>query len=374
MKKYTLCLTQNCNLRCKYCYIEKRDARMSIPIAEQIIDFTFTNTPPDKKIDIGFFGGEPLLEFELIKIITDMIERHPSYDHERIELSITTNGTIFSDEIAQFFKKHRIVLCISCDGPPRVQDRHRSFSSGRGSSEVVENTIRRALEALPMVLVNAVYHPATFRYLPEVVDYLSSLGLRQIYLSPDLSASWSKENADLLPEVYSQVGDLYMDYYLQHKPHFLSLIDGKIVVFLKGGYQPLDRCQMGKREFAFTPEGNIYLCERLIGSGNNNNQHCIGNINDGLKSEWLACKNVTHQSINEECLACGLRDYCMNWCGCSNYFSTGHYNRVSPVLCASEKAAIQVAFKVFQNLQEKLGPIFMDHLAGMSFLNSRLKM
>ncbi len=373
MKKYTLCLTQNCNLRCNYCYIEKRNVRMSISIAEKIIDFAFKNTPSDKKIDIGFFGGEPLLEFELIKVVTEMIERHPSYDQERLELSITTNGTIFSAEIAEFLKMHRIVLCLSCDGPHNVQDKFRRFSSGMGSSEVVENTIRQALATLPMVLVNAVYHPATFRYLSEVIDYLSSLGLRQIYLNPDFSAPWSKADVDRLPEVYSRVGELYMDYYLQQNPHFISLIDSKIAVILRGGYQPLDRCQMGKREFAFTPEGNIYLCERLIGSGNNTNKHCIGNINDGLKNEWLSCNNHTSQSHNEECLSCGLIDYCMNWCGCSNYLSSGYYNRVSPFLCASEKAAIQVAFKVFQNLQGKLGPVFMDHLDGMSFLNSRLK-
>lgn len=341
-------------------------------IAENIVDFAFNNTSPDKKIDIGFFGGEPLLEFELIKNITEMIERHPSYNNERVILSITTNGTVFSDEIAEFFNLHRIGFCLSCDGPPHVQNQFRIFPSGVGSSEVVENTIHWSLATLPIVLVNAVYHPATFQYLPEVVQYLSSLGLKQIYLNPDFSAPWSKTDVDLLPEVYRRVGEIYMDYYLHQNPHFISLIDSKIAVILRGGYQPGEICQMGKREFAFTPEGNIYLCERLIGSGYNS-EHCIGNVTDGLTQEWQSCKSITYQSINDECLACGLRDYCMNWCGCSNYFSTGYYNRVSPFLCASEKAAIQVAFEVFQNLQGKLGPIFMEHLAGSPFINSRLR-
>jgi uncharacterized protein len=345
---------------------------MSIAVAEKIIDFIFTTTPFDEKIDIGFFGGEPLLEFELIKQITEMIERHPSYNRDRVEFTITTNGTIFSDEIAEFMKFHHVSFCLSCDGPPHVHDLSRCYPNGSRSSGVVENTIALALAAIPEVLVNAVYHPGTFIYLPEVIKYFSARGLRRIYLNPDFSASWSAEDAGQLTEIYSRVGELYVEYYLAQNPHFISLIDSKIAVILREGYQLSEICQMGKREIAFSPNGNIYLCERLIGDGNKN-EHCIGNINNGLRVEKESCNFATYHSINDECQACGLRDYCTNWCGCSNYFSTGYYNLVSHFLCASEKAAIEVAFKVFQDLETKLGPIFMEHLAGSPFFNSRLK-
>ena len=110
---------------------------------------------------------------------------------------------------------------------------------------------------------------------------------------------------------------------------------------------------MGKGEFAFTPSGNIYPCERLIGSDNGSG-HCIGHIDTGIDPGLLSCRVSPEKSINEECVSCGLKDYCMNWCGCSNYFSSGYYNLVSPFLCSSEKAAIQAAFNAFQSIEEKL--------------------
>jgi uncharacterized protein len=372
MKKYTLLVTQECNLRCSYCYVNKINYRMPFPIAKKVIDFAFSNTSSEEKIDIGFFGGEPLLEFNLLKDITTYIEDHPSYERDRSVLSITTNGTIFSDEIAEFLRSHSIGFCVSCDGPRVVHDLFRRYPTGEGSSVIVEKNIRRALDVLPWVVVNAVYHPKTFQYLPEVIEYFSSLGLRQIYLNPDFSAPWSKNEAELLKGILRQVGDLYMKYYLQGKPHFISFIDSKITVILRGGYQPHEKCQMGKREFAFSPQGNIFLCERLVGSGDYN-KHCLGNIEDGLNiGEWT-CQMSPDQSLNPECLACSLKNYCMNWCGCSNYFATGYYHQVSPFLCASEKASIQVAFEIFQKLEEQLGPTFMEHLSGSPFLNSRLR-
>ncbi|GJQ22987.1 MAG: hypothetical protein HBSAPP01_07770 [Candidatus Brocadia sapporoensis] len=334
---------------------------MSLSIAKKIVDFIFKNTPSKEKIDIGFFGGEPLLEFELIKKITETIENHPSFNKKLVELTVVTNGTIFSDEIADFLNEHHIGFCLSCDGPPFVQDTFRCLQDGKGSSSIVTNTIRRAKETLLSVLVNAVYHPQTFRYLPHVVEYLASLGLKRIYLNPDFSAPWSKKEAELLSEIYGQISKQYIDFYLQKKPHFISLIDSKIAVILGEGYKPLDRCKMGTGEFAFTPSGNIYPCERLIGTDTGNG-HCIGNIASGLNREQMSCKTAPGMEINTECISCSLKDYCMNWCGCSNYFSSGYYNRVSPFLCLSEKTAILTAFHTFRTLEEKLGSAFFNNL------------
>ncbi len=341
---------------------------MSLAVARKIIDFIFQTTPLNEKIDIGFFGGEPLIEFDLIKTITEVIEDHPDFNGRCVELAIVTNGTLFSEDIAEFVNRHKMAFVISCDGPPSVQNLLRCYPDGRGTSSTVEKTILNAIEAFSLVPVNAVYHPQTFRFLTQTIDYFSSLGVRQIYLSPDYSACWTKEDADLLPEVYGQLAEQYIHYYLVQNPHFISLIDAKITVVLRGGYDPLERCRMGKGEFAFVPDGRIYPCERLIGSGGN--EHCIGNINDGLLTEIRSC-NVAHgASINTECQSCGVKDYCMNWCGCSNYFSSGYYNRVGPFMCASEKAAIQTSFHVFQVLEKAIGPTFADHLGGFPIVNS----
>ena len=368
LMKYTLLITQDCNLACKYCYIGKKADTMPHSVATKVIDFVFANALPDEGIKIGFFGGEPLLQLGLIKAITELIENHPSYDRDRVRLAVVTNGTIFSAEIADFVRAHDMSFGVSCDGPPQVHDLFRSFPNGQPSSPVVEQTIREALEVFGLIPVNVVYHPRTLRYLPESVEYLASLGVRQVYLNPDFSAPWTEQDADLLSEVYGEVAERYMKYYLDEDPRFISLIDAKIAVILRGGYAPLERCRMGKGEFAFTPDGRIYPCERLVGMGGED--HCIGNVNNGSGVKQPSCHTAPGQRLNPECLSCGLSEYCMNWCGCSNYFSSGYYNRVGPFLCASERAAIETSFHVFETLEKKMGPTFVDHAGGLPFSNS----
>lgn len=368
--KYTLFLTQHCNLACDYCYVGKKKNRMSASVAEGAIDFAFSNTPAEEVVDFGFFGGETLLELDLLKEITSKIESHRAFDAARVQMTVITNGTIFSTAIADYLEAHKIALGISCDGPPAVHDMFRRFKNGRGTSGRVEATIRKACERFSSVMVNAVYHPRTLRYLPHTVEYLSSLGVRHIYVNPDFSVSWSRDDLASLPEVYGRLADQYVRYYLAGDPHFISLIDGKVAVILRGGYHARERCRMGQGEFAFTPEGDIYPCERLVGNGDRT--HCIGNVYEGTRKPLPACLVARGEPLNTECLDCTLKEHCMNWCGCSNYFSSGYYNRVSPFLCASEKAAIAAAFDAFQRLEQSSCALFFDHLGGIPLANSSL--
>jgi len=373
MRKYTLCLTHKCNLRCTYCYVDKRAGRMSIEVAERIVESIFDSPSVDDGIDIGFFGGEPLLEFDLLREIVGLIERHPRFDRQNVTLSVVTNGTIFSETIAAFLAQHGIVLCLSCDGPPQVQDRFRKYRNGRGSSAAVSRTIEAALQDLPLVLVNAVYRPETLDKLPATVEFLSALGVRQIYLNADVKAPWRREDAAKLPGIFSEIGRWYVAAQLRNDPHFISLIDGKIAVILRRGYEPSERCQMGSREIAFSAEGRIYPCERLIGDGRGG-RHCIGSIVDGYKPQ-AAPPFRTDASARAQapCATCGIKEYCMNWCGCSNFLSTGRYDRMSPFLCAAERAAIETAARVYERLEPIRPGIFADHLAGKPSLMSRLQ-
>jgi uncharacterized protein len=368
-RRYTLCTTLRCNLACSYCYVRKVNAVMSLDMARRAVDFIFHHAPPKSKIEIGFFGGEPLMEFSLLKDITAMVENHTAYDPDLIRFTITTNGTIFSDAIAAFLSKHSFKVCFSCDGPPHIHDQFRRTANGKGTASAVEHTLRAAQQALSLVLVNAVYNPQTFRHLPETLEYFSDLGLRRIFLNPDFSAAWTPAETEFLPEVYHAIADRYIAWYMHHEPHFISLIDTKVAVIVRGGYHPLERCQMGIGELTITPDGSLYPCERLI-SNPGNTEHCIGNVEKGVNVARLMNRCAPGEHINRECGDCSLKDLCMNWCGCSNAFMTGYYNRVGPFLCASERALIQTALDVFTTLESRLGPVFIHHLAGNPQWNS----
>lgn len=357
--KFTICVTQRCNLRCEYCYIDKDETTLDVPTASAIVDWIYTRAAgaADEKIDIGLFGGEPLLVFDVVRAVVELIEAHPAYERDRVILSVISNGTIFTPAIAEFLRAHGVRYALSFDGPPDVQNRFRRFASGRGSADLVERNARAALEAFGWIPVNAVLHPETFRRAPDTIRYLASLGLRQIYLTPDYSAPWTRQDVEALPAVCDAMAELYVDAHVRGTPLFLSPIDGKIAALLRGGYRADERCRMGTAEFAFSPLGQIYPCERLIGCGRTS-RHSIGSVGTEVRATDDAAPR------RPECDACPLADFCVHWCGCSNFFATGDYGRTSPVICAFERASIAAAARAFEVVEAQLGPTFVAHLTG----------
>jgi uncharacterized protein len=335
---------------------------MTLPQAREIIDLIFTQAPEKEEIKIGFFGGEPLLKPALLEAIMEEIRNHPSSQNYTVEFSLASNGTVLSRTMIDFINKYRISYCISCDGPPEIQDLARVFRDGRGSGSIVEETLKSAKKSVPGVFVNAVIHPQSLRKLPEIVQYFSSLGIRKIFLNPDFSAPWSAGDIAVLPDVYDRLGKLYLEYFHRDNPHFVSIIDSKVIAILSGGYKPDERCRMGTHEFAFAPSGYVYPCERLIGS--DDGTHAIGSMQAGFSlASRMKCPGTT-SAINPECHDCGIRKYCMNWCGCSNYFATGTYDRVGSFTCASERASYRTAFTVFNELNDRYGSALMNHFIG----------
>lgn len=364
--EFTIFLTQRCNLACKYCYVKKKPATLSLARAEKIVDFIFAKSGKEASIDIGFFGGEPLLEFELMKEVTRMIVDHKEYDANRVVMRVVSNGTIFTEEIAEFLKIYNIGLGISFDGLPAIHDKNRPFKNGTGSADIVEKNLDMALEWFPLMPVNAVFDNTTFQHLSEMVDYLSGLGVRNIHLNPDVSSAWTPEKCVELDEVYSQLGKKYFQYYLDNNPHYISLIDSKVTVLLREGYRPDEKCSMGKGELAFATSGNIYPCERLVG-GDTGGQHCIGHIDDDDFKPFDCRKTIGILPPNT-CNDCSLEKFCMHWCGCTNFFATGDYNQMNYFLCHSEKAAIKAALEVIEATTDA-GISFPNHLQGTPLMS-----
>jgi len=323
---------------------------MSSEIAAQSVDFIYNNTTPKgERIQIGFFGGEPLLHFDMIETIARLVHEHHAYTGYDVEMMLVTNATLLTGEIFRRLTDLGIGIGASCDGPPVIQDLFRRFSDGSSTSLLVENNLKMLAASVPNVMVNAVYRPETVQYLPQSIEYFSALGIRRIILSADFSALWTARDIAGLAQVYDAVGKKYCDYYRQHDPHYISLIDSKIPVIMRGGYHDDERCRMGNGEFTISPQGNLFPCERLVGDGSVDN-HCIGTLQTGPILERMQCHRVPGGEVDGRCAACDLQKYCMHWCGCSNFFATSYYNRVSEILCASERAALNAAMNIMEEL------------------------
>lgn len=124
-RRYALCMTLRCNLACDYCCVHRRPATMSLDLAGRAVDFLYRITPPTRPIDFAFFGGEPFRRASG-QTITRRIEDLRAYDSNRVSLAVASNGTVFSEQIAPFLVAHDVEFCVSCDGPPQVQDIFRT--------------------------------------------------------------------------------------------------------------------------------------------------------------------------------------------------------------------------------------------------------
>jgi uncharacterized protein len=301
--------------------------------------------------------------------ITEAFERHPRFDQFDMDFNVVSNGTLFNDEIADFLLAHHICYCLSCDGDSLAQDTFRRFRGGGRTSHIVDETLRQAVVRLPLVLVNAVYTPETVHMLPDTVRYFMDNGLRQINLSADYSASWQPEHIPILDTALTQVAAIYMDAYRKGRPVYINTLDDKIAVILRGGYKPEERCQMGIKELAFTPNGDIFPCERIVYDGDPSSPHCLGHVDTGIDLSRLSCHMRMEGDCDNPCLACSIRQYCMNWCGCSNFHATGYYNSAGAYLCAEEKSSYRTALQVMETLEHEMPTVFSAHAAGFTTLN-----
>lgn len=351
--KFTLCVTLACNVSCSYCYIKHRELHISDETAKQAVDFIFATTPPGDRIEIAFFGGEPLLSLDSVDKIIRMIHEHHAYAAYDIEMTLITNTILLTEKSIGKLIDWGVHIGASCDGPPKIQDMFRRFPDGSETSVIVEKNLKLLVSMAPDSMVNAVYRPETVSYLPETIDYFSSLGLRRIYVSPDYSAPWTIQDAASLAETYRSVGKKYCDYYRSHDPHYISLINSKILAVLQDGYGELEKCRMGTGELTISPQGNLFPCERLVGDGTET-KHCLGTLDTGPLLERMSCYHSPEDTNNRKCAECELQQYCMHWCGCSNYFATGFYDQVSEFLCFSERAALQTAMDVLEELGDSV--------------------
>jgi uncharacterized protein len=356
---FTLSLTHDCNLACKYCYAGKKFKKdMTFTTAQRIVDFAMKISNEKSPVTFSFFGGESLLRFDLLKEIVEYIRDKEKAGNQPVSISVTSNGTILSEEILVFFKEQSIRLCISLDGPAHIHNINRRYKDGRGSFEDVVGNLQRALRRLGSVQVNAVYGPETINALPETFSFFRQLGVGSVHLNPNITAQWNAATCSSMLKNYSELGKLYIESYEQGQEIAVNLIDSKIILLLKGGYGDEDKCGMGETEWGFSPAGKIYPCERFIGE-DNNHALCLGDINDGFNQSHV-CSILRHRgNRNKKCIKCSDRQYCMNWCGCTNYFMTGHTDLVGEPLCKSEKAAIRAAKQVLVSL--KNNDLFTDH-------------
>lgn len=353
--KLTLCLTQDCPLRCRYCYAgEKHRSVMSRETAEKAIDMALQEAKQtEQSLDLGFFGGEPLLEWEQLQQSDAYLRARSAELPAPPRFTLTTNGLLLTEEKAKWLAERRYLLILSVDGHAAMHNLNRVSPEGKGSHAEAERALRiiRTTPGL-MSQVVCVVTPNNVHLLREGVQWLAEQYNGMICLNFDYWSEWNEEHLRTAAEQYSQCAELMTRSFREGRPIFLDVFMGKLSALLKGGYQACQFCRMGEKEICVSVDGTLFPCSRLVGDTHKQELQ-LGHVSTGLdraKQTLLAAKV---RNTPAECLDCELRPHCIHWCGCSNYAGTGDAATPSPAACYLEKHLIEAANTMLRPLRRE---------------------
>ena len=203
-------VTHGCNMRCTYCYAgSKRSEVMPEHIGRKAIDRAIASIEPGGTLDLGFFGGEPLLEAELIEKLIAYAGRQVKAAGMNLALTMTTNGTVTNPRAWSIMTLPAMSLSISCDGLPAIHDRHRRFTSGGGTSAKLLSTISMLQQAGKQFRVVMVVRPDTVDSLPAGIEFLRRQGVRRIEPSLDVWTDWSEDDIARLEKVVARCAQIW---------------------------------------------------------------------------------------------------------------------------------------------------------------------
>ena len=355
----TLVLTHACNLDCAYCYAgRKHGKRMPVETGEKALRWAFEQVPEGGKIQVGYFGGEPLLAWDLLQQFQLRTEELAEAGKVKLTTTATTNGTLLTEEKMDWLSEHKVVVAVSLDGARETHEARRPYANGKSSFDDAMRGAKLALSRAPLTELIAVSDPATVSHLSETARFLLDTGARVISLSPNYAADWDEAALATYGSEMEKVGDEFIRRFRNQEDVYIAQLDAKIVGRLKCGLQSCDKCAFGVGEVSVAPSGNLYPCERLVGN-DDGGKWCIGHIDTGVDRAKLGALYYEQLGKDPTCAKCKLRDRCMNFCGCSNAFGSGNAATPGAFLCQAEQVHARVADRVAKTLFWEGNPTFL---------------
>lgn len=340
----TLVVNHACNLRCTYCYTGEK-FRRPLPRAtgQKAIDRAIQSLLPGGMLELAFFGGEPLIEAEMILELVAYARSAAARHEVELALNMTTNGTLDSPAAWDVMLLPEMQLAISHDGLPGVHDRHRVAIDGQPSSPKVYRTMDRLLQAGKEFCVVMVVRPDNVEDLPLGMEWLYEQGVRRFAPSLDLWSVWTRTDGERLQQAIGRTAD----FWLERLPDCgVSWFDEKAARLAMIPLRESSRCGFGVGEIAVTPRGNLYPCERLIGADEPENPMRLpGDVFDG--NDFLLYQTAKGKSA-AECSQCALQSLCSTSCRCSNFLRTGDITRPDGLLCLWDQACYRETVRALQ--------------------------
>lgn len=330
---FTIFVTTKCNLKCCYCY-EKNyiPVDMTLDTALEVVCFIHEKIV-EKNVNEGyvqFHGGEPVLNFEIIKFIMDELEKK---DNITFFYAMTTNVTLLEESmLPTILKIHN--LSVSIDGNESVHDFNRVFKNGKGTYDIVEGNIRLLLQHKPELTARMTITPDTYKQVILSFQHIISLGVRNIEIELDFTRDdWTEE---MLIEYEKEMKKI-ADFIREKKEQGIVI---KMPIFEVAANRTTNTvCSGGKTSFTIAPDGKVYPCIVSLFR----DEFFLGKIGETLNENIVNNIETIAQGENRVCFGCARYEYCnMTRCKIINYIYTGDYHVPSPIMCVNEHLKVKL--------------------------------
>ncbi len=361
-------LTHDCNLRCRYCYAGDgnyglpRDY-MDMSMAERAAEALVKSSGPRKNISVLFFGGEPLLNFEVLKYFVLYMSKLLRNKDKKINYTVITNATLLTDRVVDFLNEYNIGVQISLDGPKEIQDFLRPGPSKTGSFDMLEKKVKKftASRGKRGSVRASVSHYNTD--LLDLTKFLLDMGFNHIHFEP-ITVSENSEffltPGDLkkLEKEYERLADFY--YNELEKGHYFG-IEGftNAMSATYNADQKMYGCGVGRTFLAVTPKGDLYPCHRLQGM----DEWKMGSLSTGINEEMRNIFLNTFAENIDECARCWARYYCGGGCIVESLVYNKSLYKPPQWHCELRRLELKLGLQIYSALSRKSGDI-MEKLYG----------
>ena len=353
VKALCLHIAHDCNLACRYCFAEEgeyhgRRELMSFEVGKKALDFLIANSGSRKNLEVDFFGGEPLMNFEVVKQLVKYGREQEKIYNKNFRFTLTTNGVLLNDDIMEFANKEMANVVCSIDGRKEVNDKMRPFRNGKGSYDLILPKFKKLANSRNQTnyYVRGTYTHFNKDFANDVI-HLANEGFEQISVEPVVAPA--NEPYAIKEE---DVEELKNQYDILAKEIIERRKNGKYINFfhfmidLEGGpcvAKRLSGCGSGTEYLAVTPWGDFYPCHQFVG----NEEFLLGNVDEGItntkvRDEFKLC-NVY---AKPKCHDCFAKFYCSGGCAANSYNFHGNINDAYDIGCELQKKRIECAIMI----------------------------
>ena len=353
VKALCLHVAHTCNLNCSYCFASQGKyhgdrAVMSYEVGKQALDFLIENSGSRRNLEVDFFGGEPLMNFQVVK---DLVAYARSIEKEKgknFRFTLTTNGVLVDDDVIEWANRECANVVLSLDGRKEIHDRYRVDFAGQGSWEKIVPKFQRFVEARgdKDYYMRGTFTHANPDFLNDIKKMLelgfNELSMEPVVCSEDDPSRLTGEDLEIVMKQYEELAFLMLERDKAGKPftfyHYMIDLTGGPCI-----YKRISGCGSGTEYMAVTPWGDLYPCHQFVGE----ERFKLGDIwsgvtNTAIQSEFASCNVYAHK----ECKDCWARLYCSGGCAANAYHATGSVTGIYEDGCKLFKKRMECAIMV----------------------------